>query len=203
MSGAWMRPAGLVGLAALAFAASAWPPTPPPALPGGSEHALGRILAPLSATLAARERVRAEGHFTRGQTGLGFESLARALELQPDATALWVLAVERQGLYLASAVREADPEVRARWIEGALASARLGVERARQPARVAFATGALFLVQAESEPPPAWPGGAAALWLEAAQWFERAAELGDHRGADAAQHCRKQSQERGVPIDGR
>ena len=198
-----MRPLALGLFAALAFAASAWPPRPPPALPGASDHALGRVLAPLSATLAARERVRAEGHFSRGRTGLGFETLARALELRPEATALWELAVERQGLYLASVLREADPKARVRWIEGALASARLGVARARQPSRVAFAAGAVLLVQAESEPPPPWPGGVFGLCSEAARWFERAAELGDHRGADAAAYCRAQAAEPGVPIDDR
>ncbi len=168
---------------------------------------LARALAPLSTALAARELIAADAAFNAGRIGAGFEHLARAHAVRPGASAAWEESVQRQGLWLASSLREGDPAVRTAWIEGALATARVGIERADRPSRVAWAAATVLAVQAESEPLPPWPGGAPELLREAARWFEKAHGLGDHRGAQAALWSAQRAAEVEAPprdaIDGR
>ena len=56
-------------------------------------------------------------------------------------------------------------------------------------ASLAFLQGFLLHVKAENDPELGWPGGAEAMWSEAARHYERAARLGHPAAAAAAAYA--------------
>lgn len=161
--------------------------------PGPEAGPLVRLLGPVARLAASVQWVRVEEARAAGEHELAFARAETALALDPGATAGWLSLARYQGLYLASATRQPDPGLRRQWLVEAVATTRRGEELARAPAELAVLRALLLLEHAQREPPTPWPGGAAALWAEAALAFERAAELGHAGGHELARRTRERA----------
>ena len=113
------------------------------------------------------------------------EAFERALELDPESSAAWVLAATNASWTLGSP--EVEPELagRLRALDAALEILDRGQVRAREPERLGDQRGLLLGLFAEGPDGEARPGGRRALYLEAIRALEAAETLG-HREAHAA-----------------
>jgi hypothetical protein len=149
-----------------------------------------RFLGPVAELVASIEWVRCERARRRGREDLALLHAERALALAPSDTAGWDRLASHLGFDLASSTREPDPARRSQWLAAALAVCERGAERADDPRTLSILRGLLCAVHADLDPDIAWPGGARALWLEAARSFDRAASLGHASAAELAAGAR-------------
>jgi hypothetical protein len=162
---------------------------------------LARLLGPVRGLAATLQQVRAQSAKLAGEHELALARAELAIDLAPESTDGWRMLATHLGLDLASTQREPDPGRRAELLRAALATLRRGERAARDPAHLALWRGVLLYTHASraSEPedgargsPAAlpWPGGEAGLWRDAAEAFDRAAELGHPDASALAAACR-------------
>jgi hypothetical protein len=149
-----------------------------------------RLLGPLARTAARAQWVRAREAMAAGRTDLALARAATALELDPGNTAGWSMLAWHLAMERGSLQREPAPERRAVWLRAGLDATRRGEAVAREPAELALERGLMLAQVADEDAPPPWPGGAEALWREAAEAFERARALGHADGAELAEIAR-------------
>lgn len=154
-----------------------------------------RLLGPVSSAAAGVQWVRVRTSMHDGRTDQALARAQLALELDPGATGGWLLICAHLAFDRASATREPDPERRLAWVRAALRLAARGERTARAPAELAQFQGLLLGQIAQADAPLPWPGGARALWLEAAEDFERSARLGARDGEELAAAARRHAAE--------
>ncbi len=175
----WRRSARLLPWAlVLTFLVPAFlaPPAPRGRTPGA------RLFGPFLELAARLEWLRFQRAHLRGEEVRALELAARALELDPRNTRGWETLGSHLALFLASEEREPDLERRRLWFRSGLEVLQRGAERAADPAALELARGLLLVSKAELDP-ALDPGGAGALYREAAQAFERAEALGSREAA--------------------
>jgi hypothetical protein len=134
-----------------------------------------------------------------GRTDLALARASTALELDPGDTAGWSLLAWHLALERGSILREPSPERRVVWLRAGLDVARRGEASARDPGELALWSALMLSQVAQEDAPPPWPGGVEALWREAAEAFERAAQGGHPEGAALAEAARARVPELGKP----
>lgn len=149
-----------------------------------------RLLGPVAGLAAGVQWVRVGQALADGRTDLGLARAERALALDPGSTGGWTFVAWHLAFVRASAEREPDPGRRGAWVRAALDLAERGERTARDPALLAQWQGLVLSKLAQDDDPPAWPGGVAGLWRDAADCFERAAALGWSDGAALAASAR-------------
>jgi len=154
-----------------------------------------RLLGPISSAAAGVQWVRVRSAMHDGRTDLALARSRLALELDPGATSGWLLVAGHLAFDRASAEREPNPERRLAWVRAALETAARGERSARDPGRLALWQGLVLGKLAQEEEPVPWPGGVSALWLDAADHFERAALLGSADGETLAVSARRRSRD--------
>lgn len=152
-----------------------------------------RLLGPLAGFAARVQWVRAREAMVAGRTDEALARSAAALELDPGDTAGWSLLAWHLAMERGSLQREPDPVRRATWLRAGLDVARRGESAAREPEQLALERGLILAQLAAEDAPPPWPGGVEALWREAAEAFDRAAELGHPDGAALAAGARSKA----------
>jgi hypothetical protein len=186
-----MRRRALVRLLWIVAAALALLPwyVPLPGSAAASPSLLVRLLGPVARPAAALEWVRVDTAIRSGRIDVALQRAELAFALDPSATANWRLLSGHLAFHLASPEREPDRERRLTWLRAALEIARRGERSAADPAQLAEWQGLLLSHTADVDP-TLWPGGARALWLEAAAAFDRAAALGLAEAAEEARMAR-------------
>jgi hypothetical protein len=161
-----------------------------------------RLLGPISSAAAGVQWVRVHAALRASRTDLALARGSLALELDPGATAGWLMLAGHLAFDRASAEREPSPQRRLAWVRAGLALAARGEEQARDPARLARWQGLVLGKLAQEDEPLPWPGGVRGLWLEAAGHFDRAAALGAADGEALAAGARGRAQEAsgGAPV---
>jgi hypothetical protein len=160
---------------------------PPPGPPPGAGP---RILRPFARLLAELQWLRFQRASLRGENVRALELAESALALDPLASAGWQTLGTHLALYLASPERQPELEERRRWFVAGREVFRRGAERAEDPGALELALGLVLLVKAENDP-AVHEGGAPALYLEAAEAFERAVARGTHVAEGLADYARE------------
>ena len=190
-----MRPGARLFLAALAGVTAAW------AFVAAPEHVHGRrgtfaarLLGPLAPVLAAIEWGRFDAAAEAGDEAAAWRHADRALLLAPDAAAGWTTLAHHAVYGLGNPRRTPDAAGRRRAVELGLAILARGESAARDPGRVAFKTGVVYLSLAhQDDGDRALPLGRREAWTRAAEAFERAAAAGEPVAAEAARVCRAEA----------
>ena len=145
-------------------------------------------LAPVASFAATIQWARSNVAFDEGRLDVGLSLAEHALELDPDASEGWSWLASTLVHRFGAPEFELSTGARRAWVEAGLSVLKRGEALAREPEELAFHAG-LIMAFVASLPEEAleWPGGAHTAWLEAAEHFERAKELGHIRADDAAQ----------------
>jgi hypothetical protein len=181
-----------VALLALAAACAWWTvrATPPAASEVRGTFA-SRLLGPLAPLGAAIEHARFEAAAGAGDEGRAWKHADRALALAPGDASLWTALAHHAVYELASPRRNPDPAARRRAVELGLAILARGEREARDPGRVAFKAGVVYLsLAAADDERRALPIARREAWVRAAEAFERAAAHGEPVAAEAARLAR-------------
>jgi hypothetical protein len=158
------------------------PPVPPPGIGP-------RILQPFARLLAELQWLRFQRASLGGENVRALDLAGSALTLDPKDSAGWQTLGTHLVLYLASPEREPELELRRRWLAAGREVFRRGAAEAEDPGSLELALGLVLLVKAEIDP-DVHEGGAPALYLEAAEAFERAVALGSESAAGLADYAR-------------
>lgn len=168
----------MVGLAAsLALALVAAQLHPPMAV---QRTLRARLLGPIASLAASWQWVRVHDAMVEGRHGLSLARAEVALDLDPGATSGWDMLAVHQGHWLASELREPDPQRRLAWLRAALETTRRGEQAARDPVSLILRRAVLLQQHGEADDVP-WPGGQAAMLMEASRLFDLVASLAAQR----------------------
>lgn len=163
----------------------------------GTDHAgdslARRLWGPFAGLAARGQWVRVHGAMLRNREDLVFQRAETAIDLDPGATEGWIFLARHLFFDRASEARESDPVRRAAWIRSAVAVAERGERLAREPGELALWLG-LARVRMATDEHLAWPdgkAGRAALLVQAAADFRRAAQAGDPDAAELSRNAER------------
>jgi len=151
-----------------------------------------RLLGPFADLASDVQWIRFRRALIRGDEARALRLAESALALDPRATDGWELLAWHLGFFLASPDREPDLARRRAWFDAALDVAREGARRAEHPAEMHLLRGLLFQTKAQLDPAIA-PGGARALWRQAAEAFAEANAAGRADAVVRERHAREQA----------
>lgn len=170
--------------ALVAWSASTRPPSSRPA--SVSE----RLLGPIANVAASLQWTRVDDAVRLGRPDLACARAEIALDLAPGDTDGWKYLAHHFAFDRGS-LREPDRATRTRWVQAAFDLLERGEHSAREPGKLAFQRGVIFLALAwMSDDERSWPGTSRAAWLEAARAFDRAALAGEPAALEAATAAR-------------
>jgi len=169
--------------APFAFAPHAWV-TPAP-------RASTRLLGPLLPIVASAQWVRVDAAMRAGRPELALARAQTLFDLEPRSPDARVFVSTYLAFNVASPERELDPSRRAAWLRAAVDLLRAGEATVDAPGELALWAGQLLARAAETDPKAGGAAGARGLWSEAADCYQRAAELGHPRAAERVRNARE------------
>lgn len=152
-----------------------------------------RLFGPVAGLAAQVQWLRTQRALWDGRSDLALARARTALALDPGDTEGWRLIAWHLAFERAAEERERSPARRLAWVRAGVELLERGEASAREPERLALLSGLILGSLAAEEPPVPWPGGPHALWLAAAERFERAAELGAADGEELAHGAREEA----------
>jgi len=152
------------------------------------------LLGPFLELAAEVQWIRFQRARLRGEEVRALELAESALALDSRSNAGWETLAAHLALDLGSPEREPALERRRLLLQAALEVLRRGSLEAADPAALELQGGLLLVTKAETDP-ELRPGGAHALFGEAAAAFERAASSGLEAARDLALYARGRERE--------
>lgn len=152
------------------------------------------LLGPVVDLAATLEWVRFDDALRAGRPELAEQRAELALDLAPGDADAWNYYAQHLIYDRASPLREPDAAARERWVRAGLDVLGRGERESRDPGRVAFQRGVVYLALAQLfDANRPLPITRAEAWLEAAAAFDRAASAGEPLAAQMARLARQQA----------
>lgn len=165
---------------------------PPRDLPQREPSFALRLLGPVASLAATLQWARVDVAIRDGRTDLAVARAETALAIDPTLTSGWVLLARYFAFELGSADRQPNPAQRLAWLQAALAVLERGEATARDPGELCV-WGGLLLALAATDAELPWPGGARAIWIEAAERFDRGAAQAHPDAVELATRARAEA----------